>query len=824
MAVSEQTPYIEHVANGITTSFALEFDCDNRDHLIVLVDDVESVVGAWSLSNGAVVFNTAPANGKKITIQRNTPASRSTNFQSSNNSFRPETINKDFDRVWLKIQELGVGDWLLDLKLQKFRDDVNLTALEDTLEQAQEIKNDTEALAEKVQDNVEQSQTLLINTTAQANAAADSAAAAATAKTQAEQSVTDANGIKSDMHTALYSFQNGAIRAYPTLAAANADIANIALNTKVSVLSATNGGDYYKASSEATSLTKSAFDPVEQAKADATTKANAAEANAKGYTDTLDTKIGYYQTENIFNPAQSTAVGFYANGVPNGQAGSIAALDYYPVIPDQKFWIRGFGGTTVIAVYDKDKVSIGNIDIRNAVEGVLTVASSYGGKTPAFIRLSSYNTASLSTLGFGYGDVLPPTSLGYGQEYGVLRNPSFYNELSSKIITSENNQLISVNREISIAVISEHLAIFENIFDPTKEMLQGFFTAGSYVSPYATSPNSYISLEFFPIPKNRKFFTFGLGASGNFIQLCGINKNPVAVVNVNTIVGNIYTVPLKAGSGNVDIHYIRFGTALGLTHIRDGNVAIGYANDKGVLPANPPRYGTPTAELSDQLIQSIASELNVSQSSLNGKKWVAMGDSITNTTYSTFNYCDVLATRHGATVVKHSANGATVHRKTSEDTQRILSESYVDISTTNPPDIITIAAGTNDLTTENISQLGVMSDRTTATFYGALHVLLSGLRSRFVDARIGYIAPIPRETRFIEGDATNKIWLKYKAIKEVCAYYGIPVWNGYVEFGANPLDSAAWKTKYMPDGLHPNDLGHIWYANRLEDFILSLAK
>lgn len=54
-------------------------------------------------------------------------------------------------------------------------------------------------------------------------------------------------------------------RAYPTLAAANADIANIALDTKVTVLSATDGGDYYKATAGATTLTKSPYDPLTQA-------------------------------------------------------------------------------------------------------------------------------------------------------------------------------------------------------------------------------------------------------------------------------------------------------------------------------------------------------------------------------------------------------------------------------------------------------------------------------------------------------------------------------------------------------------------------------
>ncbi|WP_025095792.1 sialate O-acetylesterase [Acinetobacter soli] len=85
---------------------------------------------------------------------------------------------------------------------------------------------------------------------------------------------------KTYVDTALSSFQNGAIKTYPTLAAANADIANIQLNSKVSVLSVTDGGDYYKASSSATNLTKSPYDALSLAKADASTKADAAQAAA----------------------------------------------------------------------------------------------------------------------------------------------------------------------------------------------------------------------------------------------------------------------------------------------------------------------------------------------------------------------------------------------------------------------------------------------------------------------------------------------------------------------------------------------------------------
>ncbi|MDQ8877028.1 hypothetical protein [Acinetobacter baumannii] len=125
MSVPEQTPFIEYTANGTTTVFPVPFQCDKAEYLIVLVDDVEPVVGAWSLSNGAVVFNTAPENGKKITIQRNTPFSRTADYQSYNNSFRPPAVNKDFDLIWWKLQELGVADWILSNRIDALKNYVD---------------------------------------------------------------------------------------------------------------------------------------------------------------------------------------------------------------------------------------------------------------------------------------------------------------------------------------------------------------------------------------------------------------------------------------------------------------------------------------------------------------------------------------------------------------------------------------------------------------------------------------------------------------------------------------------------------------------------
>ncbi|NNG82046.1 hypothetical protein [Acinetobacter sp. ANC 5378] len=107
MAVQPQTPYKEYTANGSTKSFALEFDCDNQDHLIVLVDDIEPVIGTWSLSGGAVVFGIAPSAGSVIKITRKTPLARAINYQSYDNSFSYAALNKDLDRAWYALQDLG---------------------------------------------------------------------------------------------------------------------------------------------------------------------------------------------------------------------------------------------------------------------------------------------------------------------------------------------------------------------------------------------------------------------------------------------------------------------------------------------------------------------------------------------------------------------------------------------------------------------------------------------------------------------------------------------------------------------------------------------
>lgn len=116
MAVPEQTPYKEYVGNGVTTNFALGFTCDLKQELKVFINNIEPELSTWSLVGGSVVFTTAPSSGSKIVLKRATKLERTTNYSSVNNSFQPEAINKDFDRVWYAIQDQNykVGQYDFD--------------------------------------------------------------------------------------------------------------------------------------------------------------------------------------------------------------------------------------------------------------------------------------------------------------------------------------------------------------------------------------------------------------------------------------------------------------------------------------------------------------------------------------------------------------------------------------------------------------------------------------------------------------------------------------------------------------------------------------
>jgi len=259
MAVQEQTPYIEHVANGVTTSFALEFECDSADKLVVTVNDLPTNVGDWSFIEGSVIFQYPPLSESIIKIWRNSPLARSTTFKTYDNSLNPNALNLDLDKIWLVIQELNVKNFISDNKLQELLDELvegNINGLP------------AEVLARIAGDESTKS---LVNLEA---IRAYQAESNLSVRIDNESLIADQN-ILAEKHRAEAVEQNLLIqvnsvgvgnKAYKTYALMDADKASIPAKSKVTVTNdatASNNGDWQW---DGAAFTKSIYDPLQQAK------------------------------------------------------------------------------------------------------------------------------------------------------------------------------------------------------------------------------------------------------------------------------------------------------------------------------------------------------------------------------------------------------------------------------------------------------------------------------------------------------------------------------------------------------------------------------
>lgn len=117
MSVPNQTPYNIYTANGLTTVFAYEFYLISSSDIQVTINGNEvtsgyTVSGVGNTNGGEVTFLTAPSNGTTVIFERVTPTYRLTDYQD-NGDLLADTVNKDFDRLWMAIQRafiyLGVA-------------------------------------------------------------------------------------------------------------------------------------------------------------------------------------------------------------------------------------------------------------------------------------------------------------------------------------------------------------------------------------------------------------------------------------------------------------------------------------------------------------------------------------------------------------------------------------------------------------------------------------------------------------------------------------------------------------------------------------------
>ena len=162
----------------------------------------------------------------------------------------------------------------------------------------------------------------------------------------------------------------GYFKRYTSLAAANADIANIPVNSVVRVTDAVDGGDYEKPAAEATTLTKSAYDPLTQ---------------SRKYTDEKTKFVSAYRGVNIANLV-TAQTGYYINYLDGNivENPEYLATDYLEVEGGVEYqtdarYIFQF------AFYDADKVYISGLLKPDAEHKFVTPPNA------KYIRMSIYN-------------------------------------------------------------------------------------------------------------------------------------------------------------------------------------------------------------------------------------------------------------------------------------------------------------------------------------------------------------------------------------------------------------------------------------------------
>lgn len=210
--------------------------------------------------------------------------------------------------------------------------------------------------------------------------------------------------------------------------------------------------------------------------------------------------------------------------------------------------------------------------------------------------------------------------------------------------------------------------------------------------------------------------------------------------------------------------------------------------------------------------------------SLDGKRWIAIGDSITSSdTLGTGvkNYVDYVSEKTGVKVYNKGVSGSGYWRGTS--TREAFYQRVNQF--TESADIITIFGSLNDLGTENgidgSTMIGDYKDTGTNSICGCINECIDRVIAKYPRAIIGVISPTPssssRENEKVETYVTK--------LKEIAEYRSIPYLDLYHGSNLRPWDATFRESFYKSrsDGYNPNSNGHKRISNLISDFLVKIT-
>ena len=221
-----------------------------------------------------------------------------------------------------------------------------------------------------------------------------------------------------------------------------------------------------------------------------------------------------------------------------------------------------------------------------------------------------------------------------------------------------------------------------------------------------------------------------------------------------------------------------------------------------------------TNEVKERILQLQEEVTNLKTASLSGKKWLFIGDSITEHNFrATKNYDEYLQDWLDIVPVNVGMSGTGVTYPFGGN------PSWLDKMADYPTDIdvISVMGALNDRHTT----LGEWGDRGTETVYGAVWNYFNNLINKYPNKPIVYISSTPREYSYgVDGQYTA--WVD--AFIKTAHNFSIPVLDLYRNSGLRPWN-ATHNAEYFScsdaptgDGVHPNEKGQKLMALKIAEF------
>ena len=173
-----------------------------------------------------------------------------------------------------------------------------------------------------------------------------------------------------------------------------------------------------------------------------------------------------------------------------------------------------------------------------------------------------------------------------------------------------------------------------------------------------------------------------------------------------------------------------------------------------------------------------------------------------------------------ASIDSHGWGGSAISREASYTDKR-YTKRYQELSTNN--DLVMVFGGTNDYSLN--AKLGTIddtaSDENYATFYASLKFLMENLKAANPSGDIVFITPTKRGDKTKANDNGYILEDYVNAIKETAKLYDVKICDlyNYEDIQAN---NENWLKEYMPDKLHPNQLGHNLLGDEISACLSSL--